>query len=306
MTTTGLPRCADLAGELGESPAGSAPPIRSLLLVEHPGPWPKDVGTRLLDDALDEQGRAHLQRLRSESGLRPLLIRRPGGREAPVRPAVFVGGCTPAARWLERIPVRDYRDLARLDLDAVAHGQGGLGEPVDGPLLLVCTHGRKDACCAVRGRPLAAALARHHREQTWECTHFGGDRFAGNLLMAPHGLLFGPLEPATAVGTVDAVLAGQVPLASLRGRSGIPPFAQHAEIAVRARTGFTGLDEVLAGDCEVDGDEAAVEVHTTERGYRVRLRRRPLGVHGSSSCAGAFTPTGVDVLAVEPEPVAAH
>ncbi|OFO15701.1 hypothetical protein HMPREF3088_02985, partial [Corynebacterium sp. HMSC22B11] len=35
---------------------------------------------------------------------------------------------------------------------------------VDHPILLVCTHGRRDRCCAVRGRPLAAALSKHFDE----------------------------------------------------------------------------------------------------------------------------------------------
>jgi hypothetical protein len=36
---------------------------------------------------------------------------------------------------------------------------GGDWQPYDGPLYLVCTHGRHDRCCALRGRPVAKALA---------------------------------------------------------------------------------------------------------------------------------------------------
>ena len=46
------------------------------------------------------------------------------------------------------------------------------------PLLLVCTHGRRDACCAQFGRPTAMALARRYGTAVWETTHVGGDRFA--------------------------------------------------------------------------------------------------------------------------------
>ena len=58
------------------------------------------------------------------------------------------------------------------------------------PMLLVCTHGVHDTCCAVRGRPVAAALARRWPEATWECSHVGGDRFAAQRARpARRGLL---------------------------------------------------------------------------------------------------------------------
>ena len=50
---------------------------------------------------------------------------------------------------------------------------------VHGPVVVVCTHGRRDVCCAERGRPLAAATALEHPGAVWESTHVGGDRFAG-------------------------------------------------------------------------------------------------------------------------------
>jgi hypothetical protein len=56
------------------------------------------------------------------------------------------------------------------------------GEVSEEPIYLVCTHGRHDACCAVRGRPVAAALAAAYPERTWECSHIGGDRFAANVV----------------------------------------------------------------------------------------------------------------------------
>ncbi len=67
-------------------------------------------------------------------------------------------------------------------------------------MALVCTHGRHDVCCAVRGRPVAAALAAAATGwDVWECSHVGGDRFAANVLLVPSGELFGSLDEATAV-----------------------------------------------------------------------------------------------------------
>lgn len=293
-------RCAELSRALVENPAGTAAPIGSVLLIEYPGPWPKDAAARVLDELLDADRRAQIDHLRGEHGLRPLLIRRPGRGRATDHPSVLIGGCRRGARWMERL---DRRELPGLDLEEVATGVGGIGEPVTDPQLLVCTHGRKDACCAVRGRPVVAALAGAYPEQAWECSHVGGDRFAGILFVVPHGLMYGMLDPIPALRTVAAIHGGEVPIANMRGRCGLTPFEQVAEIEVRRLTGLTGLDAVRAYSSEESGseegdDEAQVLVDAAGESVRIRLRRRPLGPCGTSSCAGALAPTTVEVVEV--------
>ena len=100
---------------------------------------------------------------------------------------------------MERADLDDVRDVAALDLDALGHGRSVGLAPVDTALFAVCTHGRRDPCCAERGRPLAAALSQAFPDQTWESTHIGGDRFAGNLIAFPHGFYFGRVDPAPGV-----------------------------------------------------------------------------------------------------------
>lgn len=299
MTENSLPRCATLARELGERPTGTASRISSLVMLEHAGTWSTDVRERVVTECFGPGAPAMLDELHVGLGLRSLVIRRPGRRPPPEHPAVFVAGCRPGHRWLERIPVRGYADLADLDLVAIAEGDGGFGEPVPHPMLLVCTHGRKDACCAIKGRPVADALAAEHPEQTWQCTHFGGDRWAGNLLIAPHGMMYGQLDATSAPPVAAAAQVGEVSLNNLRGRTWTDPFAQVAEIAVRERTGLSGLDEVLPGTVHATGDEAWVEVHASGSAYRVQVRRRPMGVHGHSLCSGEAHPHRFDVLGIE-------
>jgi Sucrase/ferredoxin-like len=291
-----LPHCAVLARQLGERPTGTASRIKSVLLIEHSGPWSADVRERVLTEAFGAGAPERMDELHVRLGLRVLIIRRPGRNPAPRRPTVFVGGCRPGRRWLERVAVDRLTDLATLDLVAVAEGDGGLGEPVAGPLLLVCVHGRKDACCAMLGRPVADALAAEFPDQTWQCTHFGGDRWAGNLLIAPHGYMYGQLDPASAIPVALAAQLGEVELANLRGRIGTDPFAQVAEIAVREHTGLRGLDDVVAGAVSTADEEAAIEVDACGTPFRVVVRRRPMGVHGHSVCSGEAHPHRFDVL----------
>jgi hypothetical protein len=315
MTTGRLPHCAALSRQLGERPTGTASRHKSVLLIEYPGTWPADVRERVLAEAFSADGPALLDELHAELGLRALVIRRPVRQSTPDRLSVFVGRMQPGHRWLERLTVHDYAELAGLDLAEVATGDGGFGEPVPHPLLLVCVHGRKDACCAIRGRPVAGALATAHPEQAWHCTHFGGDRWAGGLLVAPHGFMYGHLEPASALEAAQAAQAGRVALEHLRGRTGLHPFAQVAEIAIRQRVGLLGLDDVLTGRVtpiepvssegsaartgQVEDQRAQVEVFAGDTAYRVTVARRSLGLHGSSICAGEAHPYRFDVLDID-------
>ena len=295
-------RCAEQARRSALDPAGTASQIRSVLLVEHPGPWPADVRERVLLPLVADR-MADVRPLVEHEGLRPLLIRRPGRQPSgpPTRRTVLVGGSRPGARWLERLEISDLRELRDLDLAAVARGVGGLGEPVDAAVL-VCTHGSKDTCCAVRGRPVARALADTFPEQTWECTHVGGDRWAGNLLLLPSGLMYGHVDPGTAPAMVADVLTGRVPTNGLRGRTALPAPAQAAEIALRRRHGWTGdADVIVRGVAETAG---AVEVLADTRVGSLRLRVEMVASEPveASACAGPLTPVTWTVTSPCPTP----
>src|SRR3712207_7435783 len=67
----------------------------------------------------------------------------------------------------------------------------GSGRPAERPVYRVCAHGGHEACCALRGRPLARALPADDPDDVWECSHLGGDRFAANVLVLPHGFYYG-------------------------------------------------------------------------------------------------------------------
>lgn len=72
---------------------------------------------------------------------------------------MIVASCRPGNRWLERRTVSDLSELAALDLAALAAGTPpGFGARSDEPVLLVCTQGKRDVCCARLGRPLARLL----------------------------------------------------------------------------------------------------------------------------------------------------
>jgi hypothetical protein len=275
---------------LGGKPDGTAAHMTSWLLVEQPGPWPEDALETALAEAFPTD---RLVRARA-AGLRPLLIRRPGRhkRANGATRAVYVASGMPGNRWLERLEITDLAELANLDLDAITTGHPDHGQPVDGPLFLVCTHGTKDMCCAVLGRPVAAALAANHPGRTWEVSHVGGDRWAGNLLVVPDGYLHGQLEPDEATLVAKAALTSQVDPDHLRGRTSAETrWAQTAEIAVRRLTGLRGLDSVLTlteRAHESEEDSYLVQVQAGQDRYEVTARRQRPRTPCGTGCTAAL------------------
>lgn len=264
-------RCAAASRARGDELAGTASTVRSFLLVEHPGPWGVDA---LRDARLPEGLGAHLREESARHRVRVLLVRRPGRRAGvgPVR--VFAARAAGADSWLETTAVERLDDVGDLDLAALGDGRSPGLEPHHAPVLAVCTHGRHDACCAERGRPLAAALAASpHADAVWECSHIGGDRFAGNLLVLPRGLYYGHLEPASALAVADALGDGRLELDHLRGRSDLAMPVQAAEIAVRRQLDLAGLDDVRPTAARSDGDLTTVTLDAAGREVVVRVRR---------------------------------
>ncbi len=227
-----LERCALRAQLRGDPMLGTAFPAARTLLVEQPGAW----GERgLRDSRFGAERAAALEDRAARFGVRVQAIRRPGRTpRGDVRRWAFVDtrDGVESLHWGE---FRDGAELLDLPLD------GSAGTPDDAPLYLVCAHSKHDTCCALRGRPVAAAIAAHRPGRVWECSHLGGDRFAANVLVLPSGLLYGRVLPFAAEEFVAAAEAGEVIGALLRGRVGLPAAAQaalafaHEHLAVRRR-----------------------------------------------------------------------
>ena len=232
---------------------GTAPVASRWLLVEHPGPWAKKpMHTPPLAGPLG----ADIEKTCASFGGKVLLVRRPGRRE-PGDVTSWYAVDTVRGTWLRGA----WRTTE--DLHAAARA---LGAPLSGsdqdaePMVLVCTHGTRDACCAVRGRPIVAALARALPEEVWECTHLGGHRFAGTLLSLPDGTCLGRLDPDTAVGAVTAHRAGRTDARYLRGQTRWLPAVQAALGAVLAKHGPGSLEDLQPGAVDTEADRTLVEV----------------------------------------------
>ena len=249
--------------------------VRSWLLIEHPGAWGPAA---LRESGLPAHLSDGLAAVSRQHGFRVLLVRR------PVRPTdrsrhVFVAHTGRHWRWIEERVVTNLDDLLEVDFSPLPEGRPlGFGTPRRAPLYLVCTNGRHDPCCANLGRPVARAL--HARDvedgSVWESSHYGGDRFAGNLVCLPHGLYFGRLSPDDAIRVVDAYEQGAVDLDNYRGRAGEPFAAQAAEYFLRRQEDILGVDDLLVAEIRRQG-KGAVQVRfdgPQGRAYEVLVQVR--------------------------------
>jgi len=263
------PRCAAESLLRDETVAGTATHVRTWLLLEHVGPWGDDA---LLDARLpDGLGAALKQRARVERA-KILLIRRYSSKPDGDGLRVFAAYADPVAPRLESGTVTDPREVLDLDLASLRQGGSSGLAPYAGSLFCVCTNGRHDACCAERGRPVAEALDRAHPQEAWEVSHIGGDRFAANMVVLPHGLYYGRLDPASSIAVAGAHLSGGLDLDHLRGRSSWPMAIQAAEIHLRRELGVSRIDDVVLRERVLDGDFTSASFSVAGGTYAVVVR----------------------------------
>ncbi len=274
MTLATPMRCSALAEQLAEPMIGTVDQRRRWLLLEDRSAW----GSHAVEDVFGADAAAAAKRL----GMRLLLVRRREGDPAAdaVRRAILVD--------TERgeMAIRSITDPAELSIASV--GEGALAEfgaPLRDPIFLVCTNGKRDACCALRGRALVAALAAEHAERVWECTHLGGHRFAGNLVCLPDGIVYGRVTADDGPRLADAYLDGTLDVARLRGRSAWPAPAQVAEQTLRERAGLVRIDDVSLVSVETKADRAKVTLRTRDgMTHPIDLRAEPAEPARPISC----------------------
>ncbi|MGH3656373.1 MAG: sucrase ferredoxin [Micromonosporaceae bacterium] len=240
---TGPYRCSDGALQRGDPLLATAAPIRRWLLIEEPGSWGAEG---LTTSPIDRQVAGRLAEKARAASVRVQLIQRPGPRRRrATAPAAIRRGARRAYALVAGDPgaERTWWGSVTSDQELLDVPLDDPGYPPDpGPVYLVCTHGRKDVCCALRGRPIAHALAAHRPEATWETSHVGGDRFAGNLVVLPHGLYYGRITADTALRAATAYEERRVLPHYLRGRSTHHPPAQAAECHARLELSESRLD----------------------------------------------------------------
>jgi len=289
-------RCAESSRFAQEPLAGTAARADVWIFLEFADKWQ----AKALESALPDEARSWLQAAEdSLENTRAQLLRRQRRESEPLW--LLVAVADEISPRLHHFRLEDYGELAEIDLEAVIDGTAKTPLCQE-PLLAVCTHGRRDPCCARHGVPLYKLLAQHlGAGRVVETSHIGGHRFAGTLVLLPHGACFGRLDaradPAEALEVARNALTGEISPAFYRGRSCFPKEVQVAETLVRERTGLSSFEALYLDSASLDGDRAEV-AFCDARGHlhTLHLERRLLeGVEILPSC-GKEPETSVPVF----------
>ncbi|MEU3463032.1 sucrase ferredoxin [Streptomyces sp. NPDC006733] len=295
--------CTNASAELAEPLAATAATARTWLLLEQAGPWgAKALTSSHLDPAV---GRA-LEKAAKGTDVRVALIRRPGRhadhRVPPSRRRVIVSHTVPGRSWVRQDVTADPAALLELDFAALGAGDhGGFGEPHGEPVALVCTNGRRDRCCALHGRPLAARLAAEGGGDVWEITHIGGHRFSPTMLVLPTGYAYGRIDAEQAHRVLKAARDDRVALDGCRGASAWERPGQAADLAVRALTGEDRARALAVERTEGSSPSWTVRVaHTDGRAWDVAVTGTAALPPRPESCGAALgSPARMDVTGIE-------
>lgn len=304
--------CSEIARSRADvSIHGSATVAPHWICIEHPDPWSaRELKNGSLPPRLMQQIRAWKDAV---PGLRPQGIRRevrtwdqPGQVTVLLASAETVSPVDPIL-WRAHLDAQEAvaaLDVPRL-VEAARLGErevlrsAGFHETTE-PAILTCTNGKRDACCALKGRAFHDALSEVAPRAAWQTTHLGGHRFAPTAVVLPHGSQYGWLSPDDAPGLWVAAQERRIfRLDRYRGCTAYDRPVQAAAIAVRQRAGQHGgdsrtdLDARSIRDVEMEreGDDRW-RVCLTHRDVRATVTvRRHHGDPAPASCSGKKKPT---------------
>lgn len=264
--------CAEESLARRESMAGTASTCQRWVLLEHASAW----GPRtLLDSSFEEPDAIALRDWALRQNVRLVLIKQPERLDEGQR-SVFLVAAGERDRSVERLEIGQPSDLLDLDLSSYEEGHAwGLGKSWPDPLYLVCTHGRRDPCCAIQGNPVFNVLHQAFPTQVWKSTHIGGDRFAANLVSLPAGIMLGRLKIDTVIQVVRDMDQGMLDLEHYRGRCFYPFVLQAAEHHLRTEQGIAEVDALTCREWDRGENviKAVFELHGEHR-FTVEVRQR--------------------------------
>jgi hypothetical protein len=250
--------CSDLSRASGERSFGTASVGEVWLLVEYREAWGAHA---LADSALSVEIKRHLNKFcKTVPRSRLLFIKQERLRHDPL--SCFVVRCRERAPSIERFELSGYDDLLKFDLAALAAGESlDGGVRLEAPLYLVCTHGKRDKCCAKFGYALYKSLREGAAEgsgdrHVWQSSHIGGDRFAANLVCFPHGLFYAHVTEDGGRRIVEEYERRRLSLEGYRGRACYSYPVQAAEFFIRTETRLSALDELRYRRHERTGDRS--------------------------------------------------
>lgn len=279
MTDENTESCSHLSVLSGEHLYGTAPEVKKWFLLEYPGVWRKDA---LRESALPEEVKGRLEEFLScfENSRLQFVS---GEDSGSGQTSFYYASSSEFSPKLYRFPLGGYKDLLDIDLPELER-TGEIEKFLsDRKLVLVCTHGAHDRCCAAFGAPVFGKLAGDGRVHAMRTTHVGAHRFAANLVMLPEGVYYGRVSPENVADIVDSHCRGEIFLDCYRGRSCFSRTSQVSDYFLRRELGKLGIYDIrwefekdraeyTAVEFGIEGETTVYSVNTVVMNQAVKLR----------------------------------
>lgn len=255
---------ADLARKNNEPLYGTIKSADVWFLLEYNGVYTNNAweDARIPDEVKDK--------LDNYPNSRPLLIRQPEQLNAHDRIVTFF--IVHAASETPKIYAFDlasYSDILELDIDTVLAGE--VISPYDEPLYVICTNGKRDACCSKYGIALYNAMIQREQHTVWQASHIGGHRFAGTMYCFPHAICYGFLTEEDAIPVIESYSHNRILLNKLRGHAIYDKSVQAAEYFLRRELNYDQLDDFRFISIDAKEDSWLVQFSVLDTSYEVHL-----------------------------------
>ena len=279
MTDEKTLTCSQMSSLSGEHLYGTALEVKNWFLLEHSRVWKRDA---FPESALPEEVKDHLGGfLSSFEDSRIQLIGGPGPSKANL--AFYYAHSSEFSPKLYRFEIETYEDLLSIDLPELVSSGEIEKFSCEESLVLVCTHGARDGCCAVAGSGVYKELLKKEGVSAWRTTHVGGHRFAANLVMLPEGICYGRVNSENLDDVVSSHLRGEIFLDCYRGRSCYSQTSQVSDYFLRREIEKLGIydirwefekdnEDYTAVEFGVEGETTVYAIGTVVMNHSVKLR----------------------------------
>lgn len=280
MTGKNADTCSLMSSASGEHLYGTALEVKNWFLLEYPGTWKKDA---LAESSLPEEAKERLGDFASSFEESRVQLIGGRGRIRDGKIGFYYARSSEFSPKLYRFDLGRYDDL--LDLDIAKLAETGEIEKFasDEKLVLVCTHGARDGCCAALGSPVFREISAKGGISAWRTTHVGAHRFAANLVMLPEGVYYGRVTPQNLDEVISSHLRGEIFLDCYRGRSCFSQTSQVSDYFLRKETGRLGIYDIrwefekdraeyTAVEFGVEGESTVYSVNTVVMNQVLKIR----------------------------------
>lgn len=268
-----------IAAQMGkENLAGTAASFQRYILLEYPYPFKEKA---IKESSLSTSLKTYLETYLTNNYGKLLLIRQEEKKEKNFH--VFFYDSLNSCLNKQTFP--NYEALHATDLDHCF--AKNTAHQVTESQYFICTNGTRDQCCAKFGYPIYKQFQAIKPQQTWQCSHIGGHRFAPTGLFLPMGIYYGHMQVEHIAQMIQTDAQKALSLNHYRGRTAYKKPEQAAEYFLRQQLKENkneAIQRLSTTALAVNKWAVYFEKVSTQQKYVVHIAQVPSNYEGYLKC----------------------